>query len=142
MLRTFILFLFLSTSLTSWSQADFDENKMVGFACFYEGRETKVVTKFKKMLKRKDYASMSKALQSKNSAEQFMAVICLQALDTASIRRITTEEEMLITKIKTSAETIDLCSGCFPNPAVKLHDAFTAPDLWRATPWLQQHLKN
>jgi hypothetical protein len=123
-------------AITAFSQDELDENKMVGFACFYEGRETKVVSKFKRMLKLHRYRSMKLKLQSENAAERFMAVLCLERLNAIGRLNVSEEEQALMGKIRISTEPVSVCSGCFPNPGVELRRAFDATTLWGATEWL------
>jgi hypothetical protein len=123
------------------SQDTFDETKMIGFACFYEGRETKIVSQFGKMLKRKRYTAIGNELRSKNPAARVMAVFCLERLAAINKRSTTPEENLLIDQIKISTEPVDVCSGCFPSPGMPIEKAFTTEILWGVKPWLEAHAK-
>jgi hypothetical protein len=127
-----------------FAQVEFetDERKMVGFGCFYEGRETKVVTRFGKMLTQHRYESVIRMLQSKNTAERFMAVICVERLVAAGRITIDADEKALIEEIRTSEESVALCSGCLPYPDIPIKDAFDSEILWRKTAWLDGHIKD
>jgi hypothetical protein len=128
--------------IATFAQNEFDETKMVGFGCFYEGRETKVVSRFGKMLKQKRYPSLKRLLQSGNSAERLMAVLCLERLSAAGRLIITAEEKVQIGQIKTSTELVAVCSGCFPHPGIPLKEAFESDILRGATAWLDRHVKD
>lgn len=121
---------------------EIEETRMVGFACFYEGRETKVVGRFAKMLRRKKYATISRALSSSNPAERFMAALCLEALYERNIRVVTSDERTLIDEVKTSTENLPVCSGCFPHPGIELRQAFSSDMLWGASVWLERQLRD
>jgi hypothetical protein len=137
---TFFIFI-IFPSATAFAQVDFDETKMVGFACFYEGRETKVVTKVGRLLRQKKYSKIRDLLKSQNTAEQYLAVICIERLSTHGKVDITDKEKLLIEQIRSSAELVATCSGCFPHPGIALKDVFNSEILWRATSWLDRYVK-
>jgi hypothetical protein len=139
--RVLLLICVLCYSANSFAQEEIDETKMVGFACFYEGRETKVVNRFGSLLKQKKYSRIRRMLKSTNTAEKFMAVICLERLSTNGEVIISLEEKSLIEQLRKSTELVAVCSGCFPNPGIELRNAFNSDILWRATSWLDGHLK-
>ena len=128
-------------SFTSFSQYEIDENKMVGFACFYEGRETKVVTRVGRLLKQKKYSKIRDLLKSQNTAEQYLAVICIDRLSAIEKVTITNDEKLLIEQIRSSSELVATCSGCFPNLGAALKDVFNSKMLWDAPLWLDRHVK-
>jgi hypothetical protein len=142
MKRLLIFLISWLSALMVAAQDDFNESKMVGFACFYEGRETKIVARFGKMLKRKKYKVISLALQSQNSAERYMAVVCRVGLNNIEKRPITNGEKILIDQIKTSTEIVAVCSGCMPHPGVELKQAFASQIPWGASDWIQKYLRN
>lgn len=137
---TFFIFI-IFPSATAFAQVDFDETKMVGFACFYEGRETKVVTKVGRLLRQKKYSKIRDLLKSQNTAEQYLAVICIERLSTRGKVNITDKEKLLIEQIRSSSELVATCSGCFPHPGIALKDVFNSEILWRATSWLDRYVK-
>ncbi len=114
---------------------------MVGFACFYEGRETKLVSRFAKILKRKRYDTIRQMLTSKNTGEQLMAVLCMERLEAVGRVTATTEEKTLIEQIKTSSDLVDVCSGCFPNPGITLYNAYHSGILLGAMAWMESNIK-
>lgn len=136
-----LLICLLCCSITSFAQDDIDETKMVGFACFYEGRETKVVTKVGRLLKQKKYSRIRDLLKSQNTAEQYLAVICVERLSTHGKVIITNDEKSLIEQIRASSELVATCSGCFPHPGTALKDVFNSEILWGATLWLDKNVK-
>ncbi len=123
-------------------QDEFDERKMVGFACFYEGRETKIVSRFGRMLEHKRYGFIKTMLQSKVPAKRFMAVLCLQYLNTLGRVTMNEEDEALVDQIKTSTELLPVCSGCVPHPGIPLKEAFDTDILWRSNMWLDRHVND
>lgn len=142
-MRAVLLLAFLLLySFTSFSQDEIDENKMVGFACFYEGRETKVVTKVGRLLKQKKYSKIKDLLRSQNTAEQNLAVICIERLNAIEKVTITNDEKLLIDQIRSSSELLATCSGCFPHPGAALKDVFNSEILWGAPLWLDRHIKH
>jgi hypothetical protein len=140
MVRLFGISLLLFFAHFAFAQDTIDENKMVGFGCFYEGRETKIVSRFGKLLKRKRYETIAAELHSQNSAARVMAVICLERLAEQNKRSMTAEEKLLLNQIKSSKESVGVCSGCFPNPAIEITHAFNSNMFWGAEAWLDRHL--
>lgn len=138
--RTLLLSILICSVISASAQGELDETKMVGFACFFEGRETKVVSQFGKMLKRRRYPSIKRMLHSINSAERFMAVLCLERLSSVGRVTLSEEEKVLINQIKTSREPVDMCSGCIPTPGVPFNQAFDSGILWGASEWLSRHI--
>jgi hypothetical protein len=136
-----LLLCLLFYSVTSFAQDEIDETKMVGFACFYEGRETKVVTKVGRLLEQKKYSRIRDMLKSHNTAEQYLAVICIERLSAHGKVIITNKEKLLIEQIRASSELVATCSGCFPHPGAALKDVFSSEILWGATLWLDRHVK-
>jgi hypothetical protein len=139
--RVFLFICVLCCSINSFAQDEIDETKMVGFACFYEGRETKIVSQVSRLLKQKKYSRIRGMLNSNNTAEEYLAVICLERLSAKGDVAISVEEKSLIEQIRKSSKPVAVCSGCFPNPGIALKDAFDSDILWGATQWLDKHLK-
>jgi hypothetical protein len=126
---------------SSFAQDGIDETRMVGFACFYEGRETKVVSRVGQLLKQGKYSRIRGMLKSANTAEQYLVVICLEQLSTNGEVIISVEEKSLIEQIRKSTELVAVCSGCVPHPEIELKEAFNSNILRGATSWLDRHLK-
>jgi len=139
--QTLVSFVLFCSSIATFAQNELDETKLVGFACFFEARETKVVSRFGKMLKHNRFESIKHRLQSENPAERLMAVLCLERLSKVGRIAISAEEKTLIDKIKSSTELVEVCSGCFVNPPIPLKEAFDSEVLWRATTWLDGRVK-
>jgi hypothetical protein len=87
-------------SFATFAQDDLDEDKMIGVACFFEGRETKLVSRFAKIIKRKRYHTIRQMLTSMNTGEQLMAVLCMERLEAVRRITLTTEEKAHIEQIK------------------------------------------
>jgi hypothetical protein len=137
----FLLALLFCSSIATFAQDEIDENKMVGFACFFEGRETKLVSRFAKIVKRKRYDTIQEMLTSKNTGERFMAVLCMERLEAVGRVTLTTEEKAVIEQIKTSTDLVAVCSGCFPNPGITLSSAYHSGILLGATEWMERNIK-
>lgn len=131
----------LCYSAGSFAQDNIDELKMVGFACFYEGRETKVVRRFGKLLEQKKYSKIKGMLKSANTAKVYLSVVCLERLETNGEVIISAKDKSLIEKIRKSTELVAVCSGCIPHPGIELKDAFDSGILWGTTTWLDRHAK-
>jgi hypothetical protein len=141
MTRLSLLLCLLCYSIASLAQDDIDETKMVGFACFYEGRETKVVSRVGKLMNQKKYSRIKSMLTSNNTAEQYLAVICLERLKKDGKVIVSDDEIAVMEKIRSSSELVATCSGCFPDPGIPLKDVFTSRLIWRETFWLDKYLK-
>lgn len=139
--RVFLLFALCILVVPASAQDELDETQVVGFGCFYAGRETKAVEKFGKLLRWNRYGRIRRMLHSENTAERFMAVLCLERLADSGRVTITSGEEILIDRIKASTALLNICSGCFVYPAT-LSDAFDSDILWRKKDWLARYVKD
>ena len=84
------------------AQDEVDKNEMVGFACYFEGSESKTVEKFAKKLKSENYKWIAKKLNAENNAEKYMSVIILEKLTELDKYKLNQTELNLIAKIKKS----------------------------------------
>lgn len=123
------------------AQDNVDKNEMVGFACYFEGSESKTVEKFAEKLKSENYKWISKKLNSKNNAEKYMSVITLEKLTELGKYKLTQTELNLIAEIKKSTELVSVCSGCTYFQKVELKNMFTDEMLTMGSYWLNYNLK-
>ncbi|MCF1192353.1 hypothetical protein LRR18_12230 [Mangrovimonas sp. AS39] len=123
------------------AQETVDKNEMVGFACYFEGSQSKTVEKFTRKLKNKKYDWISKKLTSKNNAEKYMSVITLEKLTELGNYKLNETESDLIAEIKKSTDLVSVCSGCVYFDKIELKNMFTAEMLTMATNWLNYNLK-
>ncbi|WP_405569047.1 hypothetical protein [Winogradskyella sp. Asnod2-B02-A] len=135
-----IVFLIRILSVVN-AQDNVDKNEMVGFACYFEGSESKTVEKFAEKLKSENYKWISKKLNSKNNAEKYMSVITLEKLTELGKYNLTQTELNLIAEIKKSTELVSVCSGCTYFQKVELKNMFTDEMLTMGSYWLNYNLK-
>jgi hypothetical protein len=138
-LQTLLLFLILFASFTVTGQDNVD-NKVVGFGCYYEGRQTKPVVKFNNLIRNNNYKAISKALRSSNNAERYLAVITLERLSESGKYTLTPKEQTLINNIKTSSDLVSVCSGCTYFDTITLKDAFSSQMHMFSKSWLDYNL--
>jgi len=143
-MRTKILtFLFLFVILTfANAQENIDKNEMVGFACYFEGSQSKTVKKVTEKLENKKYKSISKLLTSKNNAERYMAVITLEKLSELNKYKLNENEKNLIAGIKQSNELVSICSGCTYFEKVPLKEILKKEKILFAQNWLNYYFSN
>jgi mRNA-degrading endonuclease RelE of RelBE toxin-antitoxin system len=123
------------------AQDNVDKNEMVGFACYFEGSESKTVEKFAKKLKDENYKWISKKLNSDNNAEKYMSVITLEKLSELGKHKLNQTELNLISEIKKSTELVSVCSGCTYFQKVELKNMFTDEMMTMGSYWLNYNLK-
>ncbi len=123
------------------AQDNVDKNEMVGFACYFEGSESKTVEKFAEKLKSENYKWISKKLNSKNNAEKYMSVITLEKLTELGKYKLTQTELNLIAELKKSTELVSVCSGCTYFQKVELKKMFTDEMLTMGSYWLNYNIK-
>ncbi|WP_047414208.1 hypothetical protein [Cellulophaga sp. Hel_I_12] len=124
------------------AQDNVDKNEMVGFACYFEGSESKTVEKFAKKIKSENYKWISKKLSSENTAEKYMSVIILEKLTEIGKYNLNQTELNLIAGIKRSSELVSVCSGCTYFEKLELNNMFTNEMLTMAKYWLDYNIKN
>lgn len=135
-----VIFLIRILSITN-AQENLDNNEMIGFACYIEGRQSKTVKRFAKKLKTKNYKWISKKLSSENNAEKYMSVITLERLSELGKHKLTQTELNLIAEIKQSTELVSVCSGCTYFENVKLKNMFMEEMRSLGYSWLDDNLK-
>jgi mRNA-degrading endonuclease RelE of RelBE toxin-antitoxin system len=124
------------------AQDNVDKNEMVGFACYFEGSESKTVEKYAQKLKSKNYNWISKRLNSDNNAERYMSVITLEKLTELGKYKLKKAELKLIAEIKISTELVSVCSGCTYFEKVPLKEILRKEKILFAQNWLNYYLKN
>jgi hypothetical protein len=106
------LLLNICLALSLQAQDNVDVAKMVGFACYYEGKPSKPVAKVSKLLSTKRYRKLATLLQSKNPAEVYLAAISLERLETKGRYTLSKPERQLISSARSSDRLVSVCSGC------------------------------
>lgn len=104
---------------------DYPEKEMIGFGCWSEGRQTKVVKKGMDLIDRRDYNSLRNLLNKKNAAKQFFGVVALSKLDSAGIIALSESEINKIKSIRNSKRRVAFCSGCIVFGDATLKDALS-----------------
>ena len=142
MRTTILTFLFLIgfLSLTN-AQSTVDKDEMVGFACYFAGKQSKTVKKVTRKLENKNYKWIAEKLNSDNNAERYMSVITLEKLNELKKYELTEKDKKLIEKIKKSTELVSVCSGCTFFQKIELKDMFTDEMLTMANNWLNYNFR-
>ena len=137
-LSMFLLFLGFNPSAQVPS-----EKQMIGFGCWFEGRQTKQVERGFQLLSNCNLSGLKKNLNKSNSATQFFAVVTLTKLDSAGTLSLTTEELERIAKINASRKKIAFCSGCTAFYESTLNEALNRnSEIYKtANFWINQKLK-
>lgn len=108
------------------AQRDVDPEQMIGFGYYASGLLTEPVNRFNDLISKKKYKQISKALDSSNSAERFLAVVTLERLDSLGVYKLLPNEKTSIAQIKLSTEEVSVCSGCTYFAVLPLKDLFTS----------------
>jgi hypothetical protein len=142
-MRTKILTIVFLIGILSvlYAQDNVDKNEMVGFACYFEGSQSKTVEKYTRKLENKNYNWISKKLHSENNAEKYMSVITLEKLTELEKYEPTQTVLNLIAEIKKSTELVSVCSGCTYFQKVELKNMFTDEMITMASNWLNYNFK-
>ena len=123
------------------AQDNVDKNEMVGFACYFEGSQSKTVEKYTHKLENKNYSWISKKLNSENNAEKYMSVITLEKLTELGKYELNETELKLITEIKISNELVSVCSGCTYFEKVSLKELLSKKKKLFGKNWLERYIK-
>jgi hypothetical protein len=110
-------------------------DKMVGFGCGFAGQPTIAVVRISKLIEEESYVKISSLLVSKNEAEKYLAVICLERLAQLGKYQISEIEKGLIAKARSSSKIVPVCSGCTYFDKVSLKkmladDSFIGSKFW------------
>ena len=108
---TLLILLFGLLSFAN-SQPNVDVDEMLGFACFYGGTQSKSVKKVSILIDEKKYDSIIELLDSKNKAEQYLAVIVIEKLDELDEIQLKNKQKDKISKLYSSKKKVSVCSGC------------------------------
>lgn len=124
------------------AQDNVTDNEVVGFDCYYGGRQTKTVEKFTRHLKQNNYKTISNLLTSDNPGDRYLAVIALQRLSKTGKYVLSTKETTLISKIKNSKDHVPVCSGCVYFDTLSLQALFSNEQLLQSSKtWLDHNIK-
>lgn len=102
-----------------------DENSLVGFACYFEGRRSEPVENITKILERKNYVELKKKISSNKPAEKYLASFACIKLSEKKIITLNSIELSQIEENKKSDLEIYFCSGCTEKENYKLSQLFT-----------------
>jgi hypothetical protein len=111
------------------AQDNIDPKTMVGFGCYYEGRQSRPVEKVTRLLQRGNSNAIKKLLGSSNSAEQFLAVIVLERLSELGRYSLNHADLVLIGEIKKSNRPVSIYSGCTYFDTIPLQRIFESDEL-------------
>ncbi len=101
-----------------------DENSLVGFACFYQGRKSEPVVVVSEVWKSKNYVKLKLLLFSSKPAEKYLAtLLCLKLKGEGNIK-LSNEELNQIVKNKISNKVISFCDGCTQREEFTLSQLF------------------
>ncbi|MBL3654513.1 hypothetical protein [Fulvivirga sediminis] len=120
------------------AQSQVDEKEMVGFACYFAGKQTNTLEEVGRILEKNNYKALLNMLTSKNNAKKYMAVICLEKFSSLEKFELTNEHLTLISEIKSSTNSVSVCSGCTYFNQVTLKSLFEGDMKLVAQSWLQQ----
>lgn len=139
-MKRFLIIILLFYSVTSVAQSN---TELIGFTCFEDGSESAHVLKFTKLLRNSKWKLIGKHLFSESEADQFLTVVVLEYLDSASTYRLTENQRRRIEKIKVSPKEVWICSGCVDFKRYQLKELFLNPDyiIDRTKDWLKKYLK-
>jgi len=140
MKHTFLILLLLIGFVEKGTaQKNLNQEEMIGFACFFGGMPTDPVLKVIQKVFDKKYTAIAEMLQSKNTAERYMAVISLERLDTLNKYTLSESDKLHIKKIKQSSELVSVCAGCSYFDTVELKKMFTTEMEIGARNWLDKY---
>lgn len=117
LLISFFCILFINNG---FSQNEIDFEKTIGFGCSYSGESSPPVNKVSTLLNNRDYQSIIKLLESKNPAEQYLAVLSIKYLERKGVIQIENAHQLIIQEIHNSKEILGVCSGCTMSSNVPL----------------------
>ena len=109
---TLILALTLGLSSAGFSQDDTNPKKLIGFACFFSGTPSDIVTKITLDLQEQNYKKILRKLKSKNPAKRYLAVIIAERLSALGKYQLTATDKVLIADAYQSTDLITMCAGC------------------------------
>jgi hypothetical protein len=115
-MRLLIILFLLAGPLNSFGQYDWNsknwDKKSLGFACSYSGQPTVPVTRMTQLLAQKRIKEIREALNSKLTADQYLATFVLEALSAKGELELGDDELKRIHEIKSSNEMVPFCTGC------------------------------
>jgi len=141
MKKLYLILLIFGTSNLIVAQDNVDVNEMIGFACYAEGKSSKVVKKVTKKIERNRFKPISRLLKSDNNAERYMAVITLERLNELKRYNLNIKEKELIRIIKSSEQLVSVCSGCVNFKKTSLKELFKPEFIGFSKHWLDYYIK-
>lgn len=134
------MLLFLSFNLIA---QELSEKEMIGFGCWFSGRQTKQVERGFQLLSNNNLNQLRENLRKPNSAGQFFAVLTLTKLDSAGTISLSSGELEQIANIRNSTKKVSFCSGCTVFYESTLSDALDKNSvIYKASNfWISRKLK-
>lgn len=121
-----------------------DKNSLVGFACYYSGRESKPVKGISEILVNKEYSRVKEKLYVINTAEKYLATIACERLQQKRLITLTEKELNQIKENKVSSEKVTICSGCTNEEELTIKELFSSDKnflLKSIEKWLREMIK-
>lgn len=138
-----ILFVIVGIFSIGHSQSSADEKDLIGFACYYDGIESKPVKKVSRLINKSKFKAIIRLLDSENNAEKYLAVIVVEKLNALGKITLTEELNIKILKIYNSEEEVFVCSGCTYFDKLTLKTLFNKENEMRisANYWIEYNFK-
>ncbi|MCL9804425.1 hypothetical protein NAT51_02755 [Flavobacterium amniphilum] len=89
-----------------------DENRLIGFGCYFSGRKSEPVKVMGKLLTKKDYIGIRAKLSAKSTAERYLATAVCTTLEAKKVISLTPSEQTRIKQNMMSPDKVVFCSGC------------------------------
>lgn len=89
-----------------------EKDKMIGFGCYSNGKQSISVEKVSDLIYYKKFEEIKALMFSENIAEKYLAIMTLTYFDKNGILKLTNNEKKIISGFKKSDEEVFVCSGC------------------------------
>ena len=106
------------------AQINANEKPTLGFACYEEASQTKVVGNFRNLIKENNYKAIKNKLYSNKAEEKFLSVVTVEKLQSVGKIELSKEDEQKIIEIRNSSQLVMVCSGCTYFDKITLKQAF------------------
>lgn len=140
-----LIFTILLSNL-SFAQNKINREEIIGFACYEGGSSSAIVNDITFDIDSGNFKKVIRKLNSKISAERFMAVIVSERLSELNKYELSDREKDLIKEAYESEDFVSVCSGCsyFDSNPLKSLLLKEKGNIIRteAQYWLDDHLAN
>jgi hypothetical protein len=127
-------------ALSVMAQNGVREKNMIGFGCYYEGRQSQTVQKVSRQVSARKYNAIARLLRSRKAAACYMAVITIEKLEETGEYRPTDKEKLLMAEIKKSQRQVSVCSGCTYFENLPLSEVFSRKLFVKDASWWFEHI--